>query len=344
MLRELIGAGFLRGIFKGGEDYMHSFWNDYPEIERQLNSINKEIEKAVQTPNASFREVLTPIVKNQGKMLRAAFVLIGSNFGEIEEEKAKALAASIEMFHLATLVHDDIIDEAKLRRGAETLQSKFGKDYAVYAGDFLLMRAMMLLSEYDLKKNHIKRLLKSVDHVCQGEILQYTFRYSKSVSMLDYIRVISGKTAALFALSLYIGASESECDDKVCNLLEKIGYNIGVAFQIKDDLLDFTGDAETVGKNTQADLLKGYYTLPVILGLKNDKKGILYKKLEKIANGEITEITGNICDEDTLKETEEIFHRYVKKAKKLISKLPQKQENEKRLLLEIVERLVDRTY
>jgi heptaprenyl diphosphate synthase len=335
---------FLKRNFKGGEGYMHSFWSDYPEIERQLNEINNEIERAVQTPNASFREVLTPVVQNQGKMLRAAFVLIGSNFGEIDEKKAKALAASIEMFHLATLVHDDIVDEAKLRRGAQTLQSKLGKDYAVYTGDFLLMRAMMLLAEYDLNKNHIKRFLKSVDNICQGEILQYTIRYSKSVSMLDYIRVISGKTAALFALSLYIGASESGCDDKTCNLLEKIGYNIGVAFQIKDDLLDFTGDVETVGKNTQADLLKGYYTLPIILGLKKDKTGMMYKKLEALADGEIDKFDGNICDEETLKETEAIFDRYVKKAVKLIKKLPKSNDGERKLLLEIVERLVDRTY
>lgn len=323
---------------------MQSFWNEYPNIETKLNQVNDKIQNSVQTRNVEFKKVIDPVIENRGKMLRAAFVLIGARFGDIEEEKLIALSSSVEMFHLATLVHDDIVDESKLRRGIETVQSKMGKDYAVYTGDFILMRSMMLLSEYDLNKSNIKMLLKSVDRVCQGEILQYTFRYSKEATLMDYIKIVSGKTATLFALSLSIGALEAKCDSKTCHLLEKIGYNIGVAFQIKDDLLDFTGDEISVGKNTQADIIKGYYTLPIIMSLKSDSNGILKKKLDKIADGIDKDLDVFIKDKKALDKTIEIFDRYVKKSINLINKLPKENSSEKQILLDIVEKLVKRTY
>lgn len=323
---------------------MQRFWKEYPNIEKKLDRVNTQIQKSVKTRNKDFKAVIDPVINHSGKMLRAAFVLIGADFGQIDDDKLIALSSSIEMFHLATLIHDDIVDEAKLRRGIETVQSKMGKDYAVYTGDFILMRSMLLLSEFDLHKENTGKLLKSIDRVCQGEILQYTFRYSKEVTLIDYIRIISGKTAALFALSLFIGASEAGCSDKVSRLLEKIGYNIGVAFQIKDDLLDFTGTEEIVGKNTQADIIKGYYTLPIIMSLKSDFNGLVKKKLDEISNGIDTNLDELIKNEEAINETIIIFNRYIEKSISLINKLPNENQREKEILLDIVGKLIKRNY
>ena len=242
---------------------MHKFWNKYPEIEKEIQGVVNVIEKNAKCRDKIVEESILELLHSGGKMLRPSFVILSSKFGEYDEKRARALAAVVEMFHMATLINDDIIDEATLRRGKETIQSKYGKNYAVYIGDYLFCVCFKILATLG-SKNTIAVDTMSMSRICMSEIDQLNSRFDRNVSVKKYLKRISGKTAELFSLSLFIGATESGCSRKVSKLFWEIGHNIGMAFQIIDDILDYTGSDEGIGKNSANDLKQGIYTLPLI--------------------------------------------------------------------------------
>jgi heptaprenyl diphosphate synthase len=158
-----------------------------------------------------------------------------------------------------------------------------------------------------------------------GEMLQYQRRYRVDRSIKNYLKVISGKTAALFAISLAAGAYESGADEKTAKTLGRIGYNIGMAFQIIDDLLDYNGDAKSFGKDTRADLLKGYYTLPIIrsLGTKDGREieGILAKA--DLSEKDIENLIGLTKHSGSIDDTQKLAMKYTQRALKNLAKLPE---------------------
>lgn len=125
---------------------MSRFWSDYPVIDKEIEAVRKVIEKNAKCKDKVIENSILELLNSGGKMLRPAFTIIASKFGDYNEERVYALASVVEMFHMATLVHDDIIDEAKYRRGKETIQSKYGKNYAVYIGDFLFCLCFRILA------------------------------------------------------------------------------------------------------------------------------------------------------------------------------------------------------
>lgn len=323
---------------------MSEFWKGYPEILEELIDVKKIIKESIKSREKYIEESILPMVNGGGKMLRPAFLLLAGKFGEYEIKKMHNIAAVIEMLHLATLVHDDIIDDSKLRRGIETVQSRFGKEYAVYIGDFLFCQCITMVSEYDYTVENLRDISKAISKICMGEISQYHLRYIKSMNLRKYLRIISGKTAALFAISFYIGAREGKCSEKICKLLGRIGYNIGIAFQIIDDLLDFNGDMELLGKNTQNDLKKGYYTLPLIYAMENDKEDEIIKILEKsiLEDKDIDKINRLVRKYDGIKRAKKIADRYTQRAFDHIDKLPDCET--KKILKEVVSKLLKRNY
>lgn len=167
-------------------------------------------------------------------------VLLASRFGKYDEERLIPLASSVEIMHMATLVHDDIIDEAEFRRGRSTIQSRWGNDIAVFTGDFLFTRAFSIVTQKTSHEN-MHQLSKAIRAVCEGEIDQFESRYQHEVSLRQYLKRISRKTAMLFALSCHVGAAEAQCKPKLIRHLRQLGHDFGMAFQITDDLLDFNG-------------------------------------------------------------------------------------------------------
>ncbi len=325
---------------------MSQFWAKYPSILSDLKQVNEVIKTTNKSSEMYLNESLDYLMLAGGKMIRPAFVLLGSQFGEASErdrDKLVYLAASIETLHMATLVHDDIIDESKMRRGQEAIQSKYGKPYAVYMGDYLFTQCFLMLADYDFEAVNIKRVAQAMKRVCVGEMMQYQRRYKIDKSTKNYLKVVSGKTAALIAISLGVGAHESGASEEVSKLLGRIGYNIGMAFQIIDDLLDYNGDHKSFGKDTKADILKGYYTLPIIRSLgKEDGLGV-EKILEKVSLSEediddLIEVTKN-CG--ALKETEELAEKYTLRALKYTSKLPECEA--KHILEEVIPIMLKRT-
>lgn len=322
---------------------MSKFWNDYPEISNELNAIKLEIEKNAKCKDKVIENSIIELLNSGGKMLRPAFVVIASNFGNYNEERARALAAVVEMFHMATLVHDDVIDDAMLRRGKETVQSKYGKNYAVYIGDYLFCLCFRILATTSSIERGIDVDTKVMSRICLGEVEQLNSRFDRNVSVKEYLKRISGKTAELFSLSFYIGAAESGCDKKVCRLFWEIGHNIGMAFQIIDDILDYTGTNEVVGKETASDLKEGVYTLPLLLAVRENPKAFA-SVLDKdcYSDEDIKLIVDLVNENKGVEKSKEMARKYSNKAFKNIDKLPD--NDYKTILKEIVEELIDRKY
>lgn len=323
---------------------MNKFWNDYPALINELNEVKNIIKKNLKSREKILEESILPMVESGGKMLRPAFVLLSSKFGEYDVKKINNIAAVIEMLHMATLIHDDIIDDAKLRRGCDTIQYKFGKDYAVYTGDFLFCQCINMLAEYDYNMEDLRNISKVLTKICMGEITQYNLRYGKNASLRNYIRIISGKTAALFAISFYTGANEAKCSESISKSLGKIGYYAGMAFQIIDDILDYRGNTEQLGKLALKDLKRGYYTLPLIFALEKDKDGRLKKLLdsETLSNEEIDEIIVLANEYDGINRAKAVAKKYTEKAIEKIEKLPDCESKE--IIRHAILKLLNRDY
>lgn len=321
---------------------MNKLWEDYPHITEELQDIKRIIVDNVKSSEKEFDEAISPLVNAGGKMLRPAFLLLASKFGEYDKDKMHNLAAAIEMMHMATLVHDDVVDESKLRRGVETVQHKYSKEYAVYIGDFLFCQCFIMLSSYNYSTENLKDISKAISKICMGEIIQHNIRYIKKTNLKKYIKVISGKTAALFAISFYTGAKESKCTEETSKLLGRVGYYIGMAFQIIDDLLDYSGDTTELGKTAQSDLIKGYYTLPLIYAMSDDKENKISNILDNssLNDEDVREITILVNKFKGIDKAKNLADKYTKKAFDYIEKLPECESKE--TIKDITQKLLNR--
>ncbi|GAU77354.1 polyprenyl synthetase family protein [Fusibacter sp. 3D3] len=242
----------------------------YHFLQNELKRVKYRINSQTRSKFIEVQSIIEDVMHNEGKMLRPFLVLLSAQFGHYEAEKIQKLAGAVEILHMATLVHDDIIDEAKLRRRKPSIQSKYGKNMAVYTGDYLLAKSIGILNDEHFDPSNVRQLSQAISKICESEIIQYQNRF-KALSIKNYLKVISGKTAALFAVSLYVGALESDCDEKLAKQLGRIGYEIGMAFQIIDDLLDFDENQQKIGKSTLLDFKNGYFTIPILFALKEKK-------------------------------------------------------------------------
>jgi len=322
---------------------MNSFWNGYPHLQLELDEVTQIIEKSVNDSHEFITNAVSDTIHSGGKMLRPAFVLLGSKFGDqSKNSNITCIAAIVEMLHIATLIHDDIIDEAKLRRGIESVQSKYGKDSAVFIGDYLFAKIFTLLSK-DYHQETLVELSKVIMKICKGELIQYSLRYKYNSSIMHYLKIITGKTASLFSISLFIGAEETNAQEKVKRDLAKTGYRIGMAFQIIDDCLDYSSN-NIIKKSTMNDLKQGYLTLPVIYALQNDHNGYLENLLKNCTfnKSETERIHALIVENNGLQKSRELALKYTNKAYDSLNKLPDCESKE--TLKYIVEKLLIREY
>ena len=321
---------------------MNKFWSEYPQLNIDLNDVSTVINKNLKSRNKTMEKALSDLLSSGGKFLRPAFVLISHDFGETKSKDITTIAAVMEMLHMATLVHDDVIDEATLRRGSETIQQKYGKNFAVYIGDYLFCICFNLLSKTNSSKN-IEIDTMSMARICIGEIDQFTSRFNSNVTVKEYLRRISYKTAELFSLSFYTGALEGKCDKKLAKKLASIGHNIGMAFQITDDLLDYFGDEKAVGKPVCNDLKQGIYTLPVIFALQEkDNRLVEVLSKENYSESDILNIIDMLEARGSFSKTQTLAASYTEKAFKLINTLPECES--KSVLLSLTKKLLTREY
>lgn len=229
--------------------------NDLHEVEARMRETSPDLD-----PN--LRVAIQQLLSSGGKRLRPTLTLLSGEMLEADRNKIITLAAAIEMLHTATLVHDDLIDESLLRRGNPTLNAQWSAGATVLTGDFIFARAAYLAAEtgsLELMKIFAEKLMVMVN----GEITQL-FRTSSGNIRKDYFNRIYDKTASLFEVATHGASLLSNCDDRLREEMKALGYEIGMAFQIVDDILDFTGDQEKVGKPVGSDLRHGVITLPAI--------------------------------------------------------------------------------
>lgn len=308
---------------------MSDFWKDEPSIEKDLQKVRSLILTTIEHSNHFIRDLLAHRITTGGKMIRPALVLIGAQTGNSgREDEVLRIASVLEMIHLASLVHDDIIDGAKTRRGIPTLNSLIGPRQAVLAGDYLLSKAMALVKgqEGDLEAIAVAN---AFSRLCESELHQDAGGGDFLISKSTYLRRIAGKTASLFALSAYAGAAVTQAPLYKQHLLHRIGYCLGMAFQIKDDILDYTGDAASLGKETGQDVQVGVPTYPLIAALieeshhDSSKKPLyeLVKTKKKLSKRESKKVVALCLSLGGVEKAELLAATYIKRALIDIEKL-----------------------
>jgi octaprenyl-diphosphate synthase len=245
----------------------------FEPIRADLERVDLEFGRHVQSQVDLIPKIGRYIQTSGGKRIRPAVLLMASRLSGYEGDRAILYAAVVEFIHTATLVHDDIIDDAELRRGRLSVHSRWGNDITVLLGDYLYIKSMALALTHDALE--IIRLLCDVTlRMIEGELYQLTKNGDADISEEEHFDIIRRKTAYLFGGCAQIGGMLGKVTGEREEALREYGFNLGIAFQLVDDLLDFTGDTEAVGKPIGSDLREGKVTLPLIHLLRQSSDGL----------------------------------------------------------------------
>ncbi len=245
-------------------DNMHKL---YFFAKKDLQNTERVLEKVLISENLVLNHAIQELLKAGGKRIRPLLVLICGYFSQKVPKNLSEVAATLEMIHMSSLVHDDVIDAAPVRRGVPTVYAQYGTKTSMYCGDFIFGRAIMLLSS--IRNIHLDCILaKTIKAVCLGEIDQIRDKYDFDQSFRTYLRRIKRKTAILLSASCEMGACAAGASADIVWHVKMFGYYLGMSYQIIDDILDFTGDERTIGKPAGDDLRQGNITLPVLYALK----------------------------------------------------------------------------
>ncbi|WP_066636333.1 polyprenyl synthetase family protein [Desulfolucanica intricata] len=299
----------------------------FNEIKDDLKIVEKELHEVVKAPDALITEASTHLLNAGGKRLRPAFCLLGGKFYNYSLKKLLPLAVALELIHMATLVHDDVVDDSVTRRGLPTVKAKWGNKIAVHIGDYLLAKSLILISTY--KEPIVSRVMADTSvMMSEGEIQQISSSYNVNQYLKDYFYRIKRKTALLISASCQLGAAACGAPKEIYLPLKRYGHYTGMAFQITDDILDMVADQRKLGKPIGGDLHQGIITLPVIYALNNSPKKERLKKLitkKDKSENEVFEAIDIIKECGGIEYSFDIAEKYINKAKIQLAKLPDKQ-------------------
>jgi octaprenyl-diphosphate synthase len=254
-------------------------------VRSELERIEAAILSQADCFEPALKGYISYVCKSSGKRIRPALSLLsGGATGGVTDDHRK-LGVILELVHIASLVHDDIMDGADLRRNLPTAAAKWGNSLSVLLGDVLFAHALEQSSEYE--DNFMSRTIARASRdVCAGEILQTQRRYDLNLSVPDYLKIIEMKTAALFAAAMHLGAYLNHSTPEVQEAMKNYGLRLGTAYQIYDDCLDLVGDESTAGKTLRTDLAKGKLTLPLLYLLEQATDVQKTKLNRMLLNGE----------------------------------------------------------
>lgn len=257
-------------------------------ISPHLVSVEDAIRAQARQFDPAVEGYVSYVCNKGGKRLRPMLALLsGGATGEVTSGHVD-LAVIVELIHIATLVHDDIMDGADLRRDQPTANAKWGNSLSVLLGDCLFAHALRLAASYG-DPLICRRIADASAEVCSGEIVQTQRRHDLSLSTEEYFRIIEMKTAALFGVSCELGAYLSKADPEVIDALRVFGLKLGVAYQVYDDCLDLAGNEEEAGKTLGTDIQKGKFTLPILLMLQKDNAQAIELRNLLAGEGEVNE-------------------------------------------------------
>jgi len=258
-------------------------------INAQLYVVEERIRQQARAFDPAVEGYIAYATESQGKRLRPALALLaGGATGNIGSSHFD-LAVVVELIHAATLVHDDILDGAEIRRGQPTANAKWGNAISVLLGDCLFAHALKLSTSFPNNEMG-RRIAHAASEVCSGEIIQTQRRFDLKLSVPDYYKIIEMKTATLFATATELGALVNEAAPEVIGALKVFGLRLGTAYQIYDDCLDLAGDERQAGKTLGSDLRKGKLTLPILHLLQISDIGERQRISEIILRGEESDV------------------------------------------------------
>jgi geranylgeranyl pyrophosphate synthase len=243
----------------------------FAPIESDLQNVEVVLREYARAEFGPLAEVIEGTIGGGGKRVRPALVLLSGRFHPVDRENLYRLSAAVELLHVATLIHDDLLDNSAVRRGTPTISSRWNEKATVLAGDFMLAKAAKLSARVgDFEVMSI--FADAVMAICEGEIRQDFDGHSLSPDRAEYYARIRAKTASLFAACTESAAVLSKAPEPERNALREYGHNLGMAFQIADDVLDFVGAEREVGKPVGSDLRQGIVTLPTIYFYEQDPR------------------------------------------------------------------------
>lgn len=284
-----------------------------------LAATESKLAKICARPGLTLGEACSVTLEAGGKRMRPLLVFLSMAEGVEPDEKAYAAAVAVELVHMATLVHDDVLDGAELRRGVPTVVARYGKGVSVSTGDHMFSSAFEVLARTG-SAGAVAMLAETSLDLSRGELLQMSGAGDLSLSVETYEERCRLKTASLFSTACRLGASLSECAKDQIAAMGEYGTSIGMAFQISDDILDFSGDSDRIGKQFGADLRDGTVTLPLILALERDPALSSLLGYE-LSDGRILEICGRVEASGALESAREYAFAFVGKAVDALSRV-----------------------
>ena len=290
----------------------------------EMAQVNALIRRRLGSDVALINQISEHLVAAGGKRLRPMLTVIAARALGYVGDSHFQLAAIIEFIHTSTLLHDDVVDESDLRRGRKTANALWGNAPSVLVGDFLYSRSFQLMVELD-SMPVMRVLADATNQIAEGEVLQLLHVGNPDTTEADYLRVISRKTAVLFAAATRLSAMLAGASPKLQQDLADFGMNLGMAFQIADDVLDYTADAAALGKNLGDDLAEGKATLPVIHALSKANPAVRGKIARIIADCDV-EALGQVLDaiekHGSLAYSRQMAEHYARAAEANLTALP----------------------
>jgi octaprenyl-diphosphate synthase len=313
-------------------------------VQSELKEVEDVLIRHATSDVGLVTEAAKYVLQNGGKRIRPALLLLTAKLLGFPIAKAIDLGAAVEMIHAASLMHDDVLDDAEIRRGKPSSNVKWGNQISILVGDFLWCRSSEIAISYG-NDRILSSITAAVKNTTEGEILEIVRSSDFDINEEDYLRIIELKTAMLFACSCQLGAILAGASKNFEETMKTYGLNIGIAFQLADDVLDYVSNDVNLGKKTGTDLCEGKLTLPIILALKkcreNDgkilKDALLANTLDAAKLKEIRTILESL---GTLQESMNIAKKYVKAAKDAL--IPFKPSLERDALAAIADYAVSR--
>ena len=318
----------------------------YNLVKSELDEVEAALKKELEADNKKISPVISHILLPGGKRVRPAVLILCAKLGEFDRGRSVQLAVAIELIHTATLVHDDVVDEADTRRGKPSINSKWDNKFAVLLGDYLYTKGCrLLLKDKDIAA--IRLVIGATNDMTEGEVLQEAVKNDPDVSFEDYLYIIRAKTAGLISACAKAGGMCGGLPQDKIDALERFGLNLGIAFQIIDDTLDWKAKKEKLGKPVANDLREGGYTLPLIYFLREASqadKDWLYKVLdnEGLSEEDILSIRDKMDGYKILEKVVDLGEKYIQSAKKELDIFPP--SNIKQALLTLADHILERDW
>lgn len=295
----------------------------YESIQDDLGKVKDMLRSISQIDFPWLSEQLGYVVKESGKGIRPALTLLSGKFYNYDITYLLPMAVSVELMHTSTLVHDDAIDKSVVRRGQPTINRLWGEDIAVLMGDYLFAKAGEFVSDTQTPRV-IKLFSQTLATISSSEINQFLGAFKLEQSRENYFHRISGKTASLFSLATESGAILSKAPEESVEILREYGDNLGIAFQIVDDILDFTSTEEAMGKPVGSDLTQGTLTLPAMLLLERYPEDNPVEKLFETRDKKYVELAIEMVSNSTIvKDCYKVASEFCTRACRNLNLLPE---------------------